>query len=291
MTLPFADAMSDVQARTPDAQFLVIHSVEGENLNMAGPTLKKARSTDDFVLVPSELVYKANDSHDNDSGSSGDEISIQVESPREHDDSLSSSALTATTSQLGTDDATVTDDADPPPRRSRVHFRSRVRITSGLPRHSRHLSATSSLNSSSSSISAPLRSPLTEENCSPGWGTLGKRVGLFALSNRQAAALAAQARSAKQRGRRRQGVADLATNERTALLGNPAPPGYDGYDPEEEDGYFSSDDEYDEEAVLSRQIDLVFGKWPQRLLNRHWWWWQLQPVISCGCLDESDGED
>ncbi|KAJ7451151.1 hypothetical protein FB451DRAFT_712300 [Mycena latifolia] len=298
MASPSADATPDVQARPAEAKFLLVQSVEGEDLNMASPPLKEARSSNEFIdiLVPSELVYNATKAaHDDDSGSSGDEISIHVEGPAEHDESLSSSALTAVAS---TDEATATEDpCAAPQRRSRVRFRSRVRITSGL-HHLRRLSATSSLNSSSSSISAPLRSPLTEENCSPGWGTLGQRVNLFAVSNRQAAALAAQARGAKQRARRRQGLADLVGNgaagERTALLGAAPPPGYDGHpspEDEDEEEYFDSDNEYDEEAVLSRQIDLVFGKWPGRLLNRHWWWWQLQPIVSCGCLDESDSED
>ncbi|KAJ7139506.1 hypothetical protein C8R44DRAFT_764643 [Mycena epipterygia] len=301
-------AMSDVQA----TKFLVVHSVEGENLNMTNP---KEHSAKDFILVPSGLLYDAtNVPHDqNDSASSsGDEISIHVEGPPENDDELlSSSALTAVSTQPDTDadDTTATEELDPDPeayarpRPGRVRFRSRVRITSGLHHHRHHLSAasTSSLTSSrSSSISAPLRSPLTDENCSPGWGTLGKRVSLFAYSGRQAAAAAALARSAKQqeRGRRRRGLADLAdagaTTEQTALLGEAAPPMYDGQhsspESEEGDGYFSSDDEYNEDA-LSRQIDLVFGKWPGRLLNRQWWWWQLQPIVGCGCLDESDGED
>ncbi|KAJ7674446.1 hypothetical protein B0H17DRAFT_1082032 [Mycena rosella] len=278
---------------TPDARAGQVLVIRGElesddHLNMAGPPLTKG----EFVVVPDLIVCKTKPAHDPDSASSesGDDISIHLEGPAEtelNDESLSSSALTAATS---TDDATATEDPDPypypTPRRSRVRFRSRVRITSGLP-HQRRLSAASSRSSSpSSSISAPLRAPPTADNCSPGWGTLGTRVGLFAYSNRQAAALA---RSAKQRGRRRQREDAGGADERTALLGDSlAPPGYDGcIDPEDEDGYFSSDDDaYDEEAVLSRQIDLVFGTWPGRLLNRQWWWWQLQPILSCGCLDE-----
>ncbi|KAJ7171748.1 hypothetical protein C8R43DRAFT_1120131 [Mycena crocata] len=283
---------------TPNGQFLVIHGVEAENLDMTTPTLKKERSTSDVILVPShDLVFKANaSSDDHDSSSSEDEISIHVEGPIEHDEldeSLSSSAFTAVTQDT---DATATDDPFAAPRRSRVRFRSRVRITSGLHHHrerdhQRRLSATSSLSSSpSSSISAPLRSPPTEDNCTPGWGTLGTRVGLFAISNRQAAAAAAQARNAKQRGRRRQGLDDLGHDEHSALLVDGAPPSYEG-DQGDSAEYYSSDDEYSDEAVLSRQIDLVFGTWPGRLLNRQWWWWQLQPIVCCGCLDESDGED
>lgn len=243
--------------------------------DMSSP-LKKERSKE-FILVPSELVYKtdAQDDPDHESGSSsGDEISIHVESPTAvHDESLSSSAFTTVSTRPDSDDATATEDFNSSLRRSRVRFRSRVRITSGL---HRRVSTTSSLTSSrSSSISAPLRSPLTAENCTPGWGTLGQRVGLFAISNRQAA----QARNAaKQRARRRQGIADPPT-ENTALLGVPIPPGYDGYlDSDEEDDEDYSD-EYDDEALLSRQIDLVFGKWPGRLLNR-----QVGPTLHTGCV-------
>jgi hypothetical protein len=274
---------------------------------MSGP-LRKERSQE-IIVVPTELVYQTNptDDHDSYSGSSDDEISIHVERV-ENDESLSSSALTAASTQpdTDTDNATATEDPYSKLRNSRVRFRSRVRITSGLHSHRRRVSATSSLSSSrSSSISAPLRSPLTEDNCTPGWGTLGQRVNLFAVSNRQAAA-AAQARSAKHRARRRQGIADLATTERTALLGAPPPLGYDGHpDSDGEEEY------YDDESLLSRQIDLVFGKWPGRLLNRHvspttptyrlnvfadstpaqWWWWQLEPIICCGFLEENDTED
>ncbi|KAJ7924434.1 hypothetical protein B0H13DRAFT_1978415 [Mycena leptocephala] len=261
--------MSDVEARSQatKTQFLVIHSVEDEDLNMSGP-LRKERSQE-IIVVPTEL------------------ISIHVERV-ENDESLSSSALTAASTQpdTDTDNATATEDPYSKLRNSRVRFRSRVRITSGLHRHHRRVSATSSLSSSrSSSISAPLRSPLTEDNCTPGWGTLGQRVNLFAISNRQAAA-AAQARNAKHRARRRQGIADLATTERTALLGAPPPLGYNGHlDSDGEEEY------YDDESLLSRQIDLVFGKWPGRLLNHHWWWWQLEPIICCGFLEENDTED
>ncbi|KAF8213768.1 hypothetical protein K438DRAFT_2009890 [Mycena galopus ATCC 62051] len=262
-----APAAPDLEATQSPIVVKVVHTIDLEtrNLNMSD-TLTKERSTE-------FLVYNADpvDQGELDSSSS-DEMSIHVESPV--DQSLSSSALTAVSTQPETDDATVTDDFSAPLRRSRVHFRSRVRITSGL-----HHAASSLSSSPSSSISAPLRAPLTEADCTPGWGTLGQRVGLFAVSNRQAA----EARMAKHRARRR-------ANEHSALLGDPRPPGYDGYN-RDSDAESGSDDEcsdIDGEALLSRQIDLVFGRWPGRLLNHHWWWWQLQPLICCGCLDEPD---
>jgi hypothetical protein len=219
--------------------------------------LKKERSKE-FIVYDADAA----DERDSTSSSCGDdEISIHVESPV-HDESLSSSALTAVSTQLETDDATATEESSPL-RRSRVRFRSRVRITSGLHHSHRRVSTTSSssLSSSpSSSISAPLRAPLTEDNCTPGWGTLGQRVGLFAISNRAAA----EARSAKHRARRR--GSDPMPNERSALL---APPGYERNPESDDDGSIYSECDDDAEALLSRQIDLVFGKWPGRLLNHH----------------------
>lgn len=298
------------------------------NIDDALKSLKKEESKE-IIFVPAELVseYKTKAVHDRETGpeddsastSSSDEISIHVQSPV--NESLSSSALTAASStQVSSpEDATAVEDldADVDPstqRRSRVRFRSRVRITSGLHHyrarererardlhpnsHARRLSAassTTSLTSSpSSSISAPLRSPLTEENCTPGWGTLGTRVNLFAVSNRQAKA------HAHGRGRRRSGgVADLAqpSSERTALLGT-APPDYDYDSADDRDStYTQSDDKsvlygygYDEETLLSRQIDLVFGKWPGRLLNRQVsivssaFWLLHIPSPNCSCL-------
>ncbi|KAJ7239009.1 hypothetical protein B0H12DRAFT_1136541 [Mycena haematopus] len=272
-----AGTIPNVEARSEGPILVqVIHSVElqGDSeglINMPSP-LKK-----EFIVCNTDTA------EERDCSSSGDEISIHVESPSAHDQSLSSSALTAATTQPETDDTTITEDLSSPQRRSRVHFRSRVRITSGL--HHGRVSSSSLSSSPSSSISAPLRAPLTEADSTPGWGTLGQRVGLFAVSNR----LAAEARSAKHRARRRA----LVPNEHDALLGDPPPPRYDRHpDSASEDGY--SEDEYQDgegEALLSHQIDLVFGKWPGRLLNRQWWWWQLQPILCCGCLDEPDGEN
>lgn len=55
-------------------------------------------------------------------------------------------------------------------------------------------------------------------------------------------------------------------NERSALL---APPGYERNPESDDDGSIYSECDDDAEALLSRQIDLVFGKWPGRLLNHH----------------------
>lgn len=98
-------------------------------------------------------------------------------------------------------------------RSTSIKFRSRVRITSGLHRHRRsgtgsakgsrskensvHLanddggrlaippSPSLSRCSSSSSISAPLRSRSDDEAERPGWAPLGRRVGMFTKKNRR----------------------------------------------------------------------------------------------------------
>ncbi|KAF8912881.1 hypothetical protein CPB84DRAFT_1759766 [Gymnopilus junonius] len=40
----------------------------------------------------------------------------------------------------------------------------------------------------------------------------------------------------------------------------------------------------------ARGIELKFGPWPSRLINHNWWWWQLEPIVCCHCLDESDDD-
>ncbi|KAJ7151644.1 hypothetical protein C8R46DRAFT_1304215 [Mycena filopes] len=190
-------------------------------------------------------------------------------------------------------------DADPDPstqRRSRVRFRSRCRDLHPNTTHARRLSAASSTTSlaisASSSISAPLRSPLTEESCTPGWGTLGTRVNLFAVSNRDRQRKHSMGmegdgggggRIRPRRSGRRCYTPTVTAARRLTMMG-----------PYDSDSVYTQSDEesvygYDDEALLSRHIDLVFGKWPGRLFNRQWWWWQLQPIMCC--LDESDGED
>ncbi|KAK7064761.1 hypothetical protein R3P38DRAFT_2826280 [Favolaschia claudopus] len=262
-------ALPDVEPRRTDATngHTVIEVVHGDNLNLSHKE----------TTPPSEEYPRHDTADEQDTcSSSGDDISIHVESAsdaHDHDQSLSSSVLTA---QL---EADPDHDASEPPtedlsasatlRNSRVRFRS--------PR-THHL-WTAPLSSPSSSISAPLRSPLTEDTCSPGWGPLGQRVNLLVS--------AAEARNGKRRLPRRR-LSGGAPNERTALLGEPPPPGYNPESDSDVEYYSDEDSPVDGEALLSHQIDLVFGKWPARLLNRQWWWWQLQPIICCSCLDEPD---
>ncbi|KAF7972581.1 hypothetical protein HWV62_17718 [Athelia sp. TMB] len=191
--------------------------------------------------------------------------------------------------------------------RARVHFRSRVRITSGIGRQHRRSQAdlrgidssdfypsSSRSGSPSSSISAPLRSH-TDDDTSP-WGTLGKRVGLMALQRkmkgsspqrRRQLPLPPAKRPDERRQRQRQsfssddGESDQV-NERTPLRGSfrrrsLAYVYADGEGVREED---ILDDDSDEER-LSAEIDEVFGKWPGRLLNYQYWWFQLEPILCC----------
>jgi len=152
------------------------------------------------------------------------------------------------------------------PPRARVRFRSRVRITSGFSRHRRggDLEDFSSTRSSSpsSSISAPLRSHT--ENSTTAWGTLGRRVGLLSLQKKIIS-------SPRQKKRIRPIAQNENADERTPLRNsfNYAAYGEGG------------DEEENDDDRLSHEVDEIFGKFPGRLLNRHWWWWQIEPFICC----------
>ena len=154
-----------------------------------------------------------------------------------------------------------------------VHFRSRVRIASGLSRH-RHqkhpatendpqdyfsFSPSSSVSGSpSSSISAPLRTPLDDEIGKPGWGTLGERVALFAKHKYPKGKTQEQEREAfaKSAGSR------FNHHERTPLMNSSL-----RYLLQHDQHYLCQDE--DVEAFLSKRIDQVFGPWPLRLFNHH----------------------
>jgi len=202
------------------------------------------------------------------------------------------------------------DDDDPhttPPTSPRVHFRSRVRITSGFHNH-RHTRSwhdigpdapcpshsSSRSGSPSSSISAPLRShPNIDNKSDSGWGPLGQRVSF--LVSRQRAAREKETVKRQQR-RAKVGLAlsydqpdayRRRPNERTPLANSPMRSSYVERYAEGEDDQGCAEDGADD-ARLSREIDLLFGKWPGRLLNHHWWWWQLEPLFCGHCLDDSE---
>ena len=150
-------------------------------------------------------------------------------------------------------------------RSHHVHFRPRVRISSGFNRHRRQsrdddllsLSPDSSLSSSlSSSISVPLRSPSDDEADKPGWGPLGQRVSLLAHKPR---------RHTRQRRQRKQNDSRGHPNERTPLVRSPPPIVY-----VEGEAYDEEIDNSDQARTQSsREVDATFGAWPGRLVNLH----------------------
>ncbi|KIK70393.1 hypothetical protein GYMLUDRAFT_32394 [Collybiopsis luxurians FD-317 M1] len=197
-----------------------------------------------------------------------------------------------------------------------IRFRSRVRITSGVhhARRNRSLSdsiapngpaepsegdtAVSSRSSSpSSSISVPIRFR-EDEPTSPKWGPLGQRVRLFVSQQREKAKQLQEDRvsrgrrygtEAQEASRLRREDPSRRVHEGSPLLGahgrRQRKSLYRHED--EDDGYPETRGDY--QARLNHEIDLVFGKWPGRLLNHHWWWWQIRPVICCN-FDDWEGE-
>jgi hypothetical protein len=69
-------------------------------------------------------------------------------------------------------------------------------------------------------------------------------------------------------------------DERTPLRGSSNLPTYQNGE-RMQAGDISDEDEDDDR--LSEEVDEIFGKFPGRLLNYHWWWWQFEPFICCNC--------
>jgi len=237
-----------------------------------------------------------------------------AESLSQTTDDTTTTIIVTTTNNLGgqsadivlsgyhSDDLEIPRSEDPPKRPTRVRFRSRVRITSGLHRQ-RHesnseqdcvsLTPASSISSSpSSSISAPLRTQAEGEPSKPGWGTLGQRVSILARAKADRRLNFHQLRG---RIRELQPHRDITPGDNHGLLANEQTP------------LSSSSLHYSylrggivdrevfnavecEAEVLSSEIDLVFGPWPNRLFNHHWLWWHMEPLVCCRCLTESDEE-
>ncbi|KAF8876804.1 hypothetical protein CPB85DRAFT_1344266 [Mucidula mucida] len=205
-----------------------------------------------------------------------------------HIDDIPPSLLSSVQSSLTDCTTAASDDPQcltPPiiikhPHRS-VRFRSRVRITSGVRRHIHRsrsdlsIARESDLSSSpSSSISAPLRT--RDDEASSPWGPLGQRVRI--MSSRRS---------------RRPSTFRQQVNERTPLVYNHSVPKTPSYGDDDDDDFYASPLAEDADARLNREIDVAFGPWPGRLLNRHWWWWHMEPILCCICieLDESDSEE
>ncbi|KAJ3724062.1 hypothetical protein C8R42DRAFT_664474 [Lentinula raphanica] len=215
-----------------------------------------------------------------------------------------------------------------PPKRS-IRFRSRVRITSGVHRkrrsqkpnipvsdldslhpnpllaHSEVDTTVSSCSSSpSSSISAPIRFREDEATVSPRWGPLGQRVQLFVSKQREKSKQIQADREAHEREIRRRYLLVYGTDvdpevhghERTPLLDPrsggrlPKTPTVTSFDDDDGSDMGEVETESEYQARLDREIDILFGKWPGRLLNCHWWWWHLRPVICCSYAEDWEAE-
>ena len=181
----------------------------------------------------------------------------------------------------------------------RVHFRSRVRITSGL--HSNNRSRnwdikarnstadggtgtadTSASGSPSSSISAPLRYQADENNI---LGPLGKRINFLAQT----------------RNKRNGQLRRAAVSERTPFLRaseyGPVPDYTHQRRERSRVGSESEDENFP--SGSKREEDIMFGRWPWRIFNRHvcaiarvrcrgsdalffqWWAYRCEPVLCC----------
>ena len=187
----------------------------------------------------------------------------------------------------------------------RVHFRSRVRITSGLHSSSRPKNCdskarnptaddgigtanTSASGSPSSSISAPLRYQADENNI---LGPLGKRINSLA--------------QIKRNGHLRRATFGSSVSERTPFLRaseyGPVP----DYAHQRRGRSRSGSESEDEDLAsgLKREEEIMFGRWPWRVFNRHvstipqvrgwssdtlfvqWWAYLFEPILCC-CSEE-----
>jgi len=187
-----------------------------------------------------------------------------------------------------------------------VHFRSRVRIASGLhsghnhhdrhrrhegaiprPEHSHQRSTTDDLTTStttsspSSSISAPLRYQPDESNV---LGPLGKRLNALAQSRRRRLAGIDDTQSVYGFVGYNGSTWDMG--EGTPFLRAAVGPGgatIPDYTRRRSSRYIRGRRDREVEAVrdVKREEDIIFGEWPWRVFNRRWWWYQLQPVLCC----------
>jgi len=202
--------------------------------------------------------------------------------------SLSPTSSTAPTTADDTHDAIQPlTPTTPTVRTPRVHFRSRVRIASGLshahsstnhnhsppsskdrtPNHPFSTPTSSRSSSPSSSIYAPLKQSHSDgAHANPLWAPLGQRVRLLAWRNTHSSLDRSPARF-------------VPHSERTPLIKTVLRPAANGYGASTHSGQdwrsdlFTWDhdgrDEDDDRTRLNREIDWFFGPWPGRLLNRH----------------------
>ena len=154
----------------------------------------------------------------------------------------------------------------------KVHFRSRVRITSGLHSSSRSRNRngagrnsivddgigtanTSASGSPSSSISAPLRYQADENNV---LGPLGKRINSLALT-----------RNKRNEQLRRASVGSSVSERTPFLRASEHGPVPDYTHQRRERGRIASESDDEGSARgLKREEDIIFGRWPWRVFNR-----------------------
>jgi hypothetical protein len=161
----------------------------------------------------------------------------------------------------------------PTNRHRLVHFRSRVRIASSAQRGYNNIKSNSSpsrSSSPSSSISVPLHSTDKDTKYNPAFGPLGRRVSFFAWKRRCRAGSEADGRGIlagwEWKGGNHWVAYDVQNEERTPLVKSAnhqrmySLPCSDPFDPRQD----AADD-----ARLAREMDVCFGKWPARLMNRH----------------------
>jgi len=165
----------------------------------------------------------------------------------------------------------------------------------------------SSLSSSpSSSISAPIRFREDESTASR-WGPLGQRVRLFVSQQKTQPSprysfRGQEARSLVHGTDVNAGPSSSLTavdsgssrtHERTPLFGpqrqRQRQRQYKPNPVVDEDESLDDLETYNAHRARSNnEIDVVFGKWPGRLLNRHWWWWQMKPIVCCNYADDDE---
>ncbi|KAM6498307.1 hypothetical protein JOM56_006255 [Amanita muscaria] len=173
-----------------------------------------------------------------------------------------------------------------------IRFQSRVRISSGVPRTGGDtkadnlsvISHSSSLASSPApSIYAPLRSESDDEHSR--WGSLGRRVNGSGVGKKKDRKL----RETTERGRqmqicqyRRYGDDKQGQHERTPLIGHTVPSTH-----ELQNMVGGVHDVEVRTRQSGDEIDLIFGTWPRRLINRYvcflsFLWRMLTDIVSGG---------
>lgn len=194
----------------------------------------------------------------------------------------------------------------------KVHFRSRVRITSGLRSSSRsrnrngigrnstaddeiRTANTSASGSPSSSISAPLRYQADENNF---LGPLGKRINSLALT-----------RNKRNEQLRRTNIGSSVSERTPFIRASECGPVPDYTHRRRERGRIASEnDDEDFARGLKREEEIMFGRWPWRAFNRRasttvqppgqvsdtlfvqWWAYQCEPIFCC-CSDDGLGDE